>query len=157
MTFLQQSLFYLGACLYPIGFLLAIVLTYGKQHPLKGLYPLLKDVNKLFIIFPLGLIYTCIVLYTLCRDPMLLLNMSYPGVVEQYSDPWLQVSSTIHFEYSDLLVTYFALYVARKRQLSFKFVVPFLPLMLLWNPVGSLALGICITLYGINKKDKKIE
>ena len=113
----------------------------------KGIYQTLTAINQLCIIFPLGAAYTAIILYVLATDPWLLLNMSHSGVTRQYMNSWLQISSTLHFEYADLLVTYFALYAARSNGLTFKNVALFLPVMLLWNPIGSLTLGIYVTLH----------
>ena len=121
----------------------------------KGIYQTLTAINQLCIIFPLGAAYTSIILYVLITDPRLLLNMSYSGVVWQYMNSWLQISSTLHFEYADLLVTYFTLYAARSNGFTIKNVFPFLPFMLLWNPIGSLALGIYITLHKRASKREK--
>jgi hypothetical protein len=148
-------LFSLGACLYFIGFCLIPVLIFGKKYMSKGIYQTLTAINQLCIIFPLGVAYTSIILYVLITDPRLLLDMSYSGVVWQYMNSWLQISSTLHFEYADLLVTYFTLYAARCNGFTIKNVFPFLPFMLLWNPIGSLALGIYITLHKRASKREK--
>jgi hypothetical protein len=148
-------LFSLGALLYFLGFCLIPILIFGKKHLPKGVYQTLTAINQLCIILPLGAAYTSIILYVLITDHRLLLDMSYSGVVKQYLNHWLQISSTLHFEYADLLVTYFALYAARSSGLTFKNVALFLPLMLLWNPIGSLTLGIYVTLHKRASKREK--
>ena len=109
--------------------------------------------NRFLLIFivPCCLIYTGIILYILSTDPMLLLNMTFSGVQEQYMSNWIVVSSICHYAVTDIVVSRVVLYFMQfnnrlpyipiniqMKEFGFWKYIPLYIILFLWPPIGVL-------------------
>lgn len=119
--------------------------------------------NRFLLIFiiPCCLIYTGIILYILSTDPMLLLNMTFFGVQQQYQNNWIVVSSICHYAVTDIITSRVVLYFMQKSKLpqyipiiiptvgfGFWKYIPLYIILFLWPPIGVL---IFLMIYFIKK------
>lgn len=109
--------------------------------------------NRFLLIFilPCCLIYTGIILYILSTDPMLLLNMTFSGVQEQYQSNWIVVSSICHYAVTDIITSRVVLYFmqlndrapyipvsVQMKEFGFWKYIPLFIILFLWPPIGVL-------------------
>ena len=119
--------------------------------------------NKFLLVFiiPCCLIYTGIILYILSTDPLLLLNMTFSGVQEQYKSNWIVISSICHYAVTDIITSRVVLYFMqinentpyipiyiRLKEFGFWKYIPLYIILFLWPPIGVL---IFLTIYYFKK------
>lgn len=115
-----------------------------------------KWLNKVVATFLvlLCLIYTVIVAYTFITDPVLLLNMSFSGVQDQYKSIWIMVTSVGHFAATDIIASRVMLYVFKDYyKIAFWKVLPIFVLLFLWCPIGLLISFVTIGIMELIKRN----
>lgn len=128
-----------GTVFQTIIFYFAAILDFGGCMSV-WLFMNKKWLNRLLIGFVciLSIIYTSIIIYTFITNPMLLLNMSFSGVQDQYKSNWIIVSSIAHYGVTDIITSRVILYIMAEFQLSMWKYIPLYILLFLWSPIGVL-------------------
>lgn len=130
---LQLVTFYISGFLYFFGFI-SLILFRHQKYFFHFFIPV--------FLLPLALIYLSIILRTLYRHPYLLLDNSYSGVMHQYQDSWIIISSVTHFGFTDLITSSLIFYLTDNLGFDFWHCLPYLPILFLWNPIGAFLLSL---------------
>lgn len=84
------------------------------------------------------------------KNPYLLLNMSYSGIVAQYKHLSIIVASVYHFGVSDLLTTLLIRQLTLILNIPFYFCILMAIFLFLWCPVGVFISEIILGCYYIS-------